>query len=98
MVYYLGNREAVKKRKEKKRKKNGPWPFGNQAVQFSKTEKKKTETRRQYRGGGRSSNLGGATFEFLLTMLSWRRFAPPRSHSLTSAFWAPNIVTSLQLN
>ena len=39
---------------------------------------------------------GGATFEFSSTMLSRRRFAPPRSHSPTSAIWAPNTVTSLQ--
>ena len=33
---------------------------------------------------------GGATFEFSFTMLSRRRFAPPRSHSFTGAFQARN--------
>ena len=49
------------------------------------------------RGGGMSSNLGGGgTFEFSFTLLSRRRFAPPRLHSFTGAFRARDIMTSLQ--
>ena len=39
----------------------------------------------------------GATFEFSFTMLSRRRFAPPRSHPFTGAFRARNIMTIIQL-
>ena len=40
---------------------------------------------------------GGATFECSFTMLSRRRFAPPRSHLFTGAFQARSIMKSLQL-
>ena len=52
----------------------------NSAVRFIFGRGKRAQTT-QFRGGGRSWNLGGggATFEFLFTTLSRRRFAPPRS-------------------
>ena len=51
----------------------------------------------QMQGWRNEFKPGGATFEFLFTMLFRRRFAPPRSHSFTGAFQACNIMTSLQL-
>ena len=50
-----------------------------------------------YQGWRNDLKPGGATFEFSFTMLTRRRFAPPRSQLFAGAFRACDIMTSLQL-